>query len=206
MKILAMSTSSLLLVAAMISGCDDDKAVTESDKADSVVNKTEQVSEKSKQMVDQAAQMTGQAVEKTAEMTDQVVEKVSEVTEQVVENASEVTEQVVDKGAEMAGQVTEKVTAAVQGVTATVAQARESSLDGESLYKGVCFACHDMGTAGAPKLGDHAAWSARIDQGIEALYSNAINGKGVMPAKGGNPALSDDEVKAIVDFMVSKAL
>tara|TARA_R110001583_G_scaffold867_2_gene7820 strand:+ start:10895 stop:11461 length:567 start_codon:yes stop_codon:yes gene_type:complete len=188
MKILAMSTSSLLLVAAMLSGCsDDNKAVTESDKADSVVNKTEQGSEKDKQLVDQAAQTTDKAVEKAAEMTDQVAEQ-----------ASEIPEQVVDKGTEMAGQVTEKVTAAVQPPA--------SDIDGESLYKGVCFTCHDTGMAGAPKLGDHEAWSARIDQGKEALYSNAINGKGGMPAKGGNPAFSDDEVKAIVDFMVSKVL
>lgn len=183
MKILAIGTASLLLVA-MLSGCSDDKAVTESDKADPVVNTTEQASEQAKQLVDEAAQKSGEALEKAAEMTDQVVEK----------------------GTEMAGQVTEKVTAAVQNVTAKVAEIQASSPDGESLYKGGCFACHDMGVAGAPKLGDSAAWSARIDQGKEALYSSAINGKGVMPAKGGNSALSDDEVKAVVDFMVSKSL
>lgn len=90
--------------------------------------------------------------------------------------------------------------AATQAV-AEVAQA----VDGEKVYKGLCFSCHDSGIAGAPKLGDKAAWAPRIAGGIEALYASALNGKNAMPAKGGNPALSDAEVKAAVDFMVSEA-
>ncbi|WP_298682404.1 c-type cytochrome, partial [uncultured Thiothrix sp.] len=77
--------------------------------------------------------------------------------------------------------------------------------NGEKVYKGLCFSCHDMGIAGAPKLGDKAAWAPRIATGNDALYTSSLKGKNAMPAKGGNPALSDAEVKAAVDFMVSKA-
>lgn len=80
-----------------------------------------------------------------------------------------------------------------------------AGINGEKIYKGLCFSCHDVGVAGAPKLGDVAAWTDRIAAGTESLYNNSINGKGAMPAKGGNPALSDDEIKAAVDYMVQQS-
>ena len=58
---------------------------------------------------------------------------------------------------------------------------------------------------GAPKLGDKAAWEPRIKGGIDTLYNSALRGKNQMPAKGGNPALPDAEVKAAVDYMVNAA-
>lgn len=77
--------------------------------------------------------------------------------------------------------------------------------DGEKVYKGLCMSCHDTGVAGSPKLGDKEAWKARIATGNDALYKSALEGKGAMPAKGGNPKLTDDEVKAAVDYMVEKS-
>ena len=78
---------------------------------------------------------------------------------------------------------------------------------GEGVYKAACVACHGAGIAGAPKLGDKAAWSTRTAQGKTILYDHAIRGfqgkAGVMPAKGGNTALADADVKAAVDYMVS---
>ena len=74
---------------------------------------------------------------------------------------------------------------------------------GRQTYQQACAFCHDKGVAGAPKLGDAAAWSARTAQGKETLYASALHGKGAMPAKGGNPSLSDDAVKAAVDFIVA---
>jgi len=80
-------------------------------------------------------------------------------------------------------------------------------LSGEQAYAS-CAACHAAGIAGAPQIGVADVWSARVAKGIDALYANAINGytgeAGYMPAKGGNVALSDDSVKAAVDYMVSK--
>lgn len=92
---------------------------------------------------------------------------------------------------------------------APVADATADGGKGAELFKKTCAMCHQTGVAGAPKLGDQADWGPRIAQGPDTLYKHAIEGfngaKGAMPAKGGNPALSDDEVKVIVDFMVAKA-
>lgn len=76
---------------------------------------------------------------------------------------------------------------------------------GQSIYRQACAFCHDKGVAGAPKTGDAVAWNARIAQGMDALYAVAIKGKGAMPAKGGNPALSESDVKAAVDFMIAQS-
>lgn len=81
-----------------------------------------------------------------------------------------------------------------------------AAIDGEKIYKGLCFSCHDVGIAGAPKLGDATAWNLRHSRGLGSLYDTALHGKGAMPAKGGNPALSDAEVTAAVDWMVAASV
>ena len=85
------------------------------------------------------------------------------------------------------------------------AKTAEAGGAGKSTYDTVCMACHGTGAAGAPKYGDKAAWGPRVAQGKPALYNAALHGKGAMPAKGGNPGLSDDAVKAAVDYMVAAA-
>ena len=77
--------------------------------------------------------------------------------------------------------------------------------NGKSTYDTVCTACHSAGVAGAPKFGDKGAWAPRLAQGKPALYNSALHGKGAMPAKGGNASLSDDAVKAAVDYMANAA-
>jgi cytochrome c5 len=85
--------------------------------------------------------------------------------------------------------------------------AAAAKADGKKVYDTACTACHTPGIAGAPKVGDKAAWSPRIAQGANVLYEHAIKGyqgkNGVMPPKGGNTALSDADVKAAVDYMTS---
>ncbi len=76
---------------------------------------------------------------------------------------------------------------------------------GKKTYETVCFACHATGAAGAPQFGDKAAWAPRVAQGNDPLHASALKGKGAMPAKGGNPALSDADVAAAVDYMVAAA-
>lgn len=76
---------------------------------------------------------------------------------------------------------------------------------GEQVYNKSCAACHGSGVMGAPKLGDKEDWKPRIAEGMDKMYNSALHGDGAMPAKGGNPSLSDDEVKAAVDYMVDKA-
>ena len=75
----------------------------------------------------------------------------------------------------------------------------------EAIYSSSCSACHASGAAGAPKLGDKEAWAPRIKSGSEVLYISAIQGKKAMPPKGGNISLSNEDVKAVVDYMVTKA-
>ena len=77
--------------------------------------------------------------------------------------------------------------------------------DGKGVYEKTCAVCHATGLAGAPKFGDKAAWAPRIATGINTLHNSALHGKNAMPPKGGNMALSDADVMAAVDYMVSAA-
>ena len=89
--------------------------------------------------------------------------------------------------------------------TANAAPSAKTLEKGKAVYSKSCFACHATGVAGSPKLDDKAAWAPRIATGMEALYAASLNGKGAMPSKGGNMSLSDEDVKAAVDYMVSVA-
>ena len=102
-----------------------------------------------------------------------------------------------------------KTAQAQSSTTTQVAATTEAAVDGQKVYQSACIACHGAGVAGAPMVGNAAAWADRIAAGNDSLYANAINGlvgsSGVMPAKGGNTTLSDAEVKAAVDHMVSQS-
>jgi len=84
-----------------------------------------------------------------------------------------------------------------------------SAADGKQVYDAGCMACHGTGIAGAPRVGDSDAWADRIGTGLENMVANAINGfqgsQGMMPAKGGNPSLSDEEIEAAVEYMVAES-
>ena len=74
-----------------------------------------------------------------------------------------------------------------------------------ALYTQMCQTCHATGVAGAPKVGDKAAWAPRLAQGVDTLTASAIKGKGAMPPKGGAMAASDADIKAVVTYMVGAA-
>ncbi len=80
---------------------------------------------------------------------------------------------------------------------------------GKATFNKVCALCHAVGAAGAPLPGDKADWGPRIAQGKDTLYKHALAGftgkKGTMPPRGGSPALTDAQIKAAVDYMVSRA-
>jgi len=76
---------------------------------------------------------------------------------------------------------------------------------GQQIYRQACAFCHDKGVAASPKIGDAAAWSPRLAQGMDVLYASALHGKRAMPAKGGNPSLADADVKAAVDYLVAQS-
>jgi len=74
--------------------------------------------------------------------------------------------------------------------------------DGKAVYDKSCGGCHNNM---APKLGDKEKWAPLIKEGNDKLVASAIKGKGGMPPKGGAAALSNDDIKAAVEYMVSKA-
>lgn len=95
-------------------------------------------------------------------------------------------------------------TAAPVAVAAAVPAAGAAAGAGEALYKQACQVCHAAGVAGAPKLGDKAAWAPRIQTGMDALYASVVQGKGAMPPRGGSAA-SEADIHAAVDYMVATA-
>lgn len=120
-----------------------------------------------------------------------------------VDSAKESVGSAVEAAKDMSSGAVEKSSAVIASIGA------DDAGQGESVYKKSCFACHGSGVAGSPKLGDKAAWSARIAQGSAVMTQHAIEGfkgeKGYMPPKGGAMTLSDDEVAAAVKYMVSQA-
>lgn len=104
------------------------------------------------------------------------------------------------------GAASQAAASAAAAAAAASQVAYGGTLDGSTIYGNLCAGCHTSGAGGAPKL-EAAAWTARIAQGKEVLNQHAIEGytgaAGVMPAKGGNPALTNEQVVATVDWMVA---
>ena len=104
--------------------------------------------------------------------------------------------------------------AAMQAAQEAAAKAAASqvayggSTDGKTIYGNLCHSCHDTGAGGAPKVSDKAAWAPRLAQGLDTLIKHATEGftgtAGLMPARGGNPALNDAQVKATVEWIAEQ--
>ena len=96
-----------------------------------------------------------------------------------------------------------------EATSTEAAPAAPTAVDGKQVYNTGCVACHGTGIAGAPMVGNTDAWIDRIATGLDTLVVNAIDGfqgsLGMMPAKGGNPSLSDEEVRAAVEYMVAES-
>lgn len=95
---------------------------------------------------------------------------------------------------------------AAAGLVAVVSLGFASAVmaaDGKAVYEKTCVACHATGVANAPKFGDKAAWAPRAGGGKAALVASVKTGKGAMPPKAGNAALTDDEIGAAVDYMLA---
>lgn len=111
-----------------------------------------------------------------------------------------------------------RVTSTIKGVTpldhlnddaSDAPKQEEGNGHAKAVYEQSCAVCHDHGVAGAPKTGEADAWTDRIATGVDTLTQRAITGytgdEGVMPAKGGNMSLTDEEVRAAVEYMVEKS-
>jgi cytochrome c5 len=108
----------------------------------------------------------------------------------------------------------EGTTPAAEAPAAPAAPAAEAPADpklaaGKTVYDASCAGCHDAGMMGAPKPGDKANWAPRIAKGIDVVNSNAVKGftgkGGMMPAKGGNASLTDEQVTNATAYMVDKS-
>jgi cytochrome c5 len=114
-------------------------------------------------------------------------------------------------GAVFAGATGAAAQAAAASAAAEAAKGQVAyggTLDGSVIFGNLCTGCHTAGVGKAPKL-EKAAWTARIAQGVETLHAHALNGftgpdGGVMPARGGNPALTDEQVRSTVDWMLTQ--
>ncbi len=88
--------------------------------------------------------------------------------------------------------------------TAAAPAAAAGPRAGKDVYGAACMACHSTGVAGAPKVGDKAAWSARASKGVDGLLATAISGLNAMPPKGTCGACSDDELKGAIEYMLKE--
>ena len=104
------------------------------------------------------------------------------------------------------GAAAQAAASAAASAAAATQVAYGGTLDGSVIYSNLCGGCHTSGAGGAPML-VAAGMGARASQGVDLLYQHAIEGftgaAGVMPAKGGNPGLTDEQVKATVDWMLA---
>ena len=85
--------------------------------------------------------------------------------------------------------------------------AQDDAFDAEQTYQATCFACHGTGAAHSPEVGDQIEWEIRLEKGLDTLVQNTIAGlNGIMPPRGLCATCSDDQLKAIVEFMLDSSL
>jgi cytochrome c5 len=201
------STLALLCCSAFLVACDNSSDTTGQSSTDTS-------GEKEASLLDRASSLTSDTAES-------VMDSAKESASDAMDVAKEAATDAMAAGKDLKQAAVEGTTAAVDTVKETTSTAVEKTgaiiasvtgddlARGESIYKKHCVACHGSGVAGSPKLADKAAWSARISQGNAVLTQHAIEGykgeTGYMPAKGGYMSLSDDEIAATVEYMVSQA-
>ena len=109
-----------------------------------------------------------------------------------------------ESNVDMAAEVAPVAAAPMAAAAAPMAEVAASRFDAEATYMASCNACHAAGVANAPKLGDKAAWDARMEKGMDAIMVNVMNGINAMPAKGLCMTCSADDLQEIVNYMVAK--
>ena len=109
-------------------------------------------------------------------------------------------ERIAPVGAVRAGEAGAAALAEAQAAVAAAPE--EVVVDGPTVYGGLCNACHETGVSDAPIRGSEQMAARLAEKGIDGLVENAINGLNVMPPRGGNPALTDEQIRAAVEYMV----
>jgi len=202
----------LLCCCALLTACDNSIDTDREEEASML--------DRASSIANDAADLASDAAEKAADDIDNALESAKDAADDLAQSAKESASDAMSAGAELKDTAVESTTAAVDSVKEMSSDAIEKSGEmiasvgsddakqGKSIYTSKCIACHGAGIAGAPKLGDKAAWDARIAKGNAVLTQNAIEGfkgtTGFMPPKGGYMTLSDDEVSLAVQYMVSQ--
>lgn len=126
-------------------------------------------------------------------------------------HTDEVQQRIAPVGGVYAGDTGKAALAAAQEAAAKAAASQVAyggTTDGKTIFGNLCHTCHENAATGAPVITDKGEWAPRVAQGLDTLVKHATDGftgkKGVMPARGGNPSLTDAQVKATVEWMVSQ--
>jgi cytochrome c5 len=109
-----------------------------------------------------------------------------------------------DDGSRQQTVILDRIKPVARVSTAVPVPAGEVKMTGEQVYNKVCAACHAAGVLGAPKVGDKALWDPRFTQGLDTLVNHAINGIRAMPAKGGDPSLTETHIKDSIIYMLDQ--
>jgi cytochrome c5 len=143
-------------------------------------------------------------MEATAETSEQAAAEATDTEQQANADSATAEEQaaVTDDSADQATTGTGDDEATQAGISIPD---EYDAAQGEQTYNQVCMVCHAQGVAGAPKLGDHEAWEARLAQGWETLQQHTLQGFNAMPAKGGRPDLPDDEILNSLAYMIEQS-
>jgi cytochrome c5 len=196
-------------VTLLISGCGDKEDAASGQAEPSAVEKA---MESAGDAMDSATDMASDAAESAGDAASDAMDSATDMASDAAESAGDAASDVADSAAAMAAGATESVSDAaddagdmMSDATETAGAAGDGGAIGQEVYTKSCLACHAVGVAGAPKLGDKAAWAPRIATGMDALLASTINGKNVMPPRGTCMSCSDDDLKAAVEYMVSQS-
>lgn len=126
-------------------------------------------------------------------------------------HTEEVEQRIAPVGGVYAGDTGKAALAEAQAAAAKAAASQVAyggTTDGKTIFGNLCQTCHENAATGAPVISDKAAWAPRVAEGLDTLVKHATEGftgkKGVMPARGGNPSLTDAQVKATVEWMLTQ--
>ncbi len=109
-----------------------------------------------------------------------------------------------DDGSRRQTAVLDRIQPVARVSTALPKPAGEVKMTGQEVYNKVCAACHAAGVLGAPKIGDKTLWEPRFAQGLDTLVTHAVTGIRAMPAKGGDPSLTETHIKDSIIYMLGE--